>query len=124
MNNKQMGNIVADMFASQIEKMNMPEEIILPPLPNQETGAMNAPSMPSQTPFLEEPYSSTLEPLPEPMPPMPPQFNEPPPLDAGMQAQLPAFTSMPQEMPVPDYTEDPSGASSLRNPIMPVPNAY
>ena len=78
MNNKQMGNIVADMFAAQIEKM----------------------------------------------PPMPPQFNEPPPLDAGMQAQLPAFTSMPQEMPVPDYTEDPSGASSLRNPIMPVPNAY
>jgi hypothetical protein len=124
MNNKQMGNIVADMFAAQIEKINNPEEIVLPPLPPQEVVGMNAPGMPTEMPFQQEPYTSTLQPAPEPMPPMAPQFNEPPPLDAEMQAQLPAFTSMPQEMPIPGYNEDPSGASSLRNPIIPVPNAY
>ena len=40
MNNRQMGNIVADMLGAQIEKMNSPE-IALPPPPTQAVGTNN-----------------------------------------------------------------------------------
>lgn len=123
MNNQQMGNIIADILGAQIEKMNSPE-ISLPPLPNQEAGGVNAPAMPTEMPFQQPPYSSTLEPMPQPSPPMYPESNMPPPLDMGVQQQLPSFTSMTQQAPDPNYNQDTTGASSLRNPIMPNPNAY
>ena len=121
MNNRQMGNIVADMLGAQIEKMNSPE-IALPPPPTQAVGTTNYPNVPSQMPFQEAPYTSTLEPLPVPSAPVSPEFNEPPPIDYTMQQQLPAFTSMREPIQSPNYDE--AEAVSLRNQTLPPPNAY
>ena len=121
MDNRQMGNIVADMIGAQIEKMNSPE-ISLPPPPTQAVGTANYPNTPSQIPFQEPPYTSTLQPLPAPSAPVSPEFNEPPPVDYTMQQQLPSFTSMPGPMQSPNYDE--TEVDSLRSQALPPPNAY
>ena len=121
MDNKQMGMIVADMIGAQIEKMNSPE-ISLPPPPTQAAGTANYPNVPSQIPFQEAPYTSTLGPLPVPSAPVSPEFNEPPPIDYTMQQQLPSFTSMREPIQSPNYDE--TAMNPLRSQTLPPPNAY
>ena len=121
MNNRQMGMIAADMMGALIEKMNSPE-ISLPPPPTQAVGTANYPNVPSQMPFQEAPYTSTLEPLPVPSAPVSPEFNEPPPIDNTMQPQLPSFTSMREPIQSPNYDE--TEMNSLRSQTLPPPNAY